>query len=231
MQSQWNFSDKITTYAPAGGHTAGVPTEIGSLIGIPFADVAEGERSTSMVRGVHGTTAVIASEVWTAGQPIYWHETAKVFTISATHWPVGWVAEDKAAAATYGVVALDRPLRTDGEILAPFDFTATPTLGEVGSYTLRDFGRNMLLLSVEILEPVDLAGGAGATIALTDGAAVTVLSATDITTIDAYADVTPVDAGPPVEPNAIVDKLVLEIGTADITAGQLIVRVTAAPAP
>jgi predicted RecA/RadA family phage recombinase len=233
MQSQSHFSDKITVEAPAGGHTVGSLTQVGDLLGVPFDTVAEGDRSTVMVRGVHGTTKVLANEVWTAGAPLYWHELAQVVTLMETEWPVGWAAEDKATATSYGVVALERTLRRPSLVIAPFDVSLmAASLFAVGNHLLRDLGSARLLTKVEIFELTSITSGGSATLSLGDGTSTNdqILTATAIASIVAYQNVTPTDGGTPDVPDVSVDAVSLGIAVAALTAGKFVIRAEYAPA-
>jgi predicted RecA/RadA family phage recombinase len=232
MQSQTHFSDKITVEAPSGGHTVNEPVQVGSLLGFPLGTVAEGDRSTVLLRGAHGTNNVLANEVWTAGDPLYWHELAQVFTLMETDWPVGWAAEDKATATSYGVVALDNPRRIDGLVLAPFDVSLmAASLFAVGNHLLRTIGEDRLLTKVEIFMPTAITSGGSATVVLGDGSGSNnqILTSTAIGDLDPYQDVTPDDGGTPAVPDVSVDAVSIGIGTAALNGGKFSIRVEYAP--
>lgn len=235
MQSQSSMSDKIVVAsAPAGGHTGGELTQVGDLLGVPYADVAEGKRSTVLVRGVHGTTQVLEDEEWTAGQPLFWYELAGVVTAMETEWPIGWAAEDKAAATAYGVVALDRPLRQPDLIIAPFDFDLmASTLFAVGTHVLRALPSARLITKTEYFKYTNPGSGGSATFALGDGSGTNVITATafnDAAFTGAYQDFTNTDGGSPPEPDVSIDQVALIIATAALNAGKFVFRIEYAPA-
>jgi predicted RecA/RadA family phage recombinase len=236
MQSQGSFSDKIVVAsAPVGGHTGGELTQVGDLLGVPYADVAEGERSTVLVGGVHGTVQVLEDEEWTEGQSLYWHELAQVVTAMETEWPIGWAAEAKATATLYGNVALSNPRRRPNLIIAPFDHSLmASTVFALGNKVLRDFGADRLLTKVEFFELTALASGGAATLSLGDGSGSNnqILAATayNDASFDAYLDLTPTDAGPPIEPNVALDQVVLGFAGAVLSGGKFVIRVEYAPA-
>jgi hypothetical protein len=233
MQSQSHSSDKITVEAPSGGHTVNEPTQVGSLVGFPFATVAEGDQSTVLLCGAHGTNNVLANEVWTAGDVIYWHELAQVFTLMQTDWPVGWAAEDKATATSYGVVALDNPRRIEGLVLAPFDVALMAASHfAVGNHLLRDLTGTRLLTKVELFELTAITSGGSATLVLGDGTSTNdqILASTAIAAVEAYQNITPDDGGDPPVQDVSVGAVWLGIGTAALTGGKFIIRAEYAPA-
>jgi predicted RecA/RadA family phage recombinase len=237
MQSQASFTDKlVVAAAPVGGYTGGKPTQVGDLVGFPFGTVAEGERSTLLVRGIHGTNQVLEDEVWTEGQPLYWHELAQVFTAMETEWPAGWAAEAKAANTLYGYVALDRPLRRSGLIIAPFDVSLmAASVFTLGNKTLRDFGAgSRLITKVEFFELTAMSSGGAATLSLGDGTGsndqIFAATAFNNAVFDAYHDFTPDDGGTPPEPDVSLSQVVLGLAGALLTAGKFILRIEYAPA-
>jgi predicted RecA/RadA family phage recombinase len=56
---------------------------LGSLFGIASADAAEGAEVETAVTGVFDITKA-ASQAWTVGAKVYWDNTAKVATTTAT---------------------------------------------------------------------------------------------------------------------------------------------------
>lgn len=86
--------------------TAGHAVKIGSLIGIPATNAAIGDTVTVWRLGVYDHDAA-TSQAWTAGDPLYWDDTAKVFTKTVgSNTKAAIAAEDKAAAAATGRVCL-----------------------------------------------------------------------------------------------------------------------------
>jgi predicted RecA/RadA family phage recombinase len=235
MQSQSSMSDKIVVAsAPVGGHTGGELTQVGDLLGVPYADAAQGERSTVLVRGVHGTTKVLEDEVWTVGQPLYWYELAEVVTGMATEWPIGWAAEAKAANTAYGVVALDRPMRQAGLIVAPFDFDLmASSLFAVGTHVLRVLPSARLITKTEYFKYTNPGSAGSATIALGNGSGTNVIAATAFNDADftgVYQDFTNTDGGTPAEPDVSIAQVALIIATAALNAGKFVFRAEYAPA-
>lgn len=101
--------DVMTFPAPTGGVTKGAPVLIGTLLVIPQNTVAQTLPFDGYVTGVHSVTKA-DSQAWTAGANVYWDDTAKVFTTTATsnHY-AGNAAEAVASTAglTTGKVRLN----------------------------------------------------------------------------------------------------------------------------
>lgn len=101
--------DVLEFTAPNGGVTTGVPVLIGSVLVIPTATVAQGLPFRGKRTGVHSGPKA-GSQAWTEGQIIYWDNTAKNFTSTATaNFRVGFAAAavDAGAGSTTGTVCLD----------------------------------------------------------------------------------------------------------------------------
>jgi predicted RecA/RadA family phage recombinase len=101
---------EVMTYvAPAGGVTVNVPLLIGSLLVIPRNTAAAGALVDVDTTGVFSVTKA-DSQAWTIGAKIYWDDTAKNFTTTATaNTLVGSAAEAVASTAglTTGKVRLN----------------------------------------------------------------------------------------------------------------------------
>lgn len=99
--------------APSGGVTAGTPLLIGALIVIPEVSAAENVRFAGAVEGVFDVPAAThaTTQAWTEGQLLYWDDTAKTFTITATsNTKKGVAAEAKVSTAATGRVKLIQTL-------------------------------------------------------------------------------------------------------------------------
>lgn len=69
--------------APSGGVTSGTGVKIGSIIAIPSVDAAEGETFNGDTEGCFEHAAA-TGQAWTLGALLYWDDTNKVFTTTAT---------------------------------------------------------------------------------------------------------------------------------------------------
>lgn len=75
--------DVLSLVAPTGGVTAGTGVLIGSQFVIPRTTAAQTVAFDGDVEGVH-SHAKAASQAWTAGLVVYWDDTNKVFSSTAT---------------------------------------------------------------------------------------------------------------------------------------------------
>jgi predicted RecA/RadA family phage recombinase len=92
--------------APSGGVTAGTGVKIGAILAIPSTDAAEGETFNGDTEGCFEHAAA-TGQAWTQGALLYWDNTAKVFTTTATSNTKAGVAIDpKDSAAAVGNVKL-----------------------------------------------------------------------------------------------------------------------------
>ncbi len=101
--------DVMTFAAPTGGVTKGTPVLIGSLLVIPQNTVAQTLSFDGYVTGVHSVTKA-DSQAWTVGVNVYWDNSNKNFTTTATsNYYAGVAAEAVASDAglTTGKVRLN----------------------------------------------------------------------------------------------------------------------------
>ncbi len=99
--------------APSGGVTVGVPILIGALLVIPSVTAAEGVKFAGWTEGVYELAAAThaSSQAWTEGQLLYWDNTAKKFTVTATdNTKKGVAAAAKVSTAAVGLVKLVQTL-------------------------------------------------------------------------------------------------------------------------
>lgn len=99
----------LTLTAPAGGVVSGTPYLIGSLLVIATATVAAGLPFEGCACGIFSVTKA-DSQAWTEGANVYWDNTAKNFTTTATaNYYAGVAAEAVASTAglTTGKVRLN----------------------------------------------------------------------------------------------------------------------------
>lgn len=104
-----NFVHKGVTLdlvAPAGGVVSGKTVKINSIIAVPGTSRAEGRLFAGTVEGVFDLDAKTA-QAWDAGVTLYWDDTAKVYTTTATgNTKAGYAVAAKEAAAATGRVKL-----------------------------------------------------------------------------------------------------------------------------
>lgn len=101
--------DVVTLTAPTGGVTKDVPVQIGQLLVVPTATVAEGELFEGHTRGVFSVTKA-GSQAWAEGAIVYWDAAAGNFTTVATgNFQAGVAVEvvGSGAGETTGKVRLD----------------------------------------------------------------------------------------------------------------------------
>jgi predicted RecA/RadA family phage recombinase len=123
---------QLTLTAPAGGVTAGVGVLIGTLFGISLGTAIAGASFDLATDGVWDI-AKLSTEVWAAGDKIYWDNANARVTNAATGAlrPVGHAAAAAANPSSTGRVRLDGGL-------AVHDLDATPapaSIATVGAAT------------------------------------------------------------------------------------------------
>lgn len=92
--------------APSGGITSGAGVKVGSIFGVAVADAAANETMQIQCGGVFNLPKLEA-QAWTEGQKLYWDETNKHVTSTAsgnTH--IGCAAAVAANPSTTGTVRL-----------------------------------------------------------------------------------------------------------------------------
>lgn len=82
MKTTIQPGDRITVAAPAA-ITAGAGVLVGSMFGVAQNDAASGADLTMAIVGVYELTKV-GSQAWTVGALIYWDDTNKRCTTSAS---------------------------------------------------------------------------------------------------------------------------------------------------
>jgi predicted RecA/RadA family phage recombinase len=108
MNNQVAKGDSIDVVAPSGGVVSGQAYQFGSMIGISPVTAAAGVLISLALVGVYTTNQKNSAEAWTVGQLIYWDNTAKKFTGTATSNKVAGVAIAAAAnPSSSGVVRLN----------------------------------------------------------------------------------------------------------------------------
>lgn len=100
-------ADIIDLTAPSGGVTVGLFYLIGAILVMANVTAAEGELFAGVPRGLFDECAKATGSAWTEGQKVYWDDTNKRFTATATgNTLVGFAAAAAAAGDTTGSVIL-----------------------------------------------------------------------------------------------------------------------------
>jgi len=101
---------RLDFVAPVGGVVSGMPIIIGVLIVIPSTTAAEGVAFAGEVEGAFDVAAA-TGQAWATGTLVYWDDTNKRFTTSASgNTKRGVAAAPKASAAAIGTVKLIQTL-------------------------------------------------------------------------------------------------------------------------
>lgn len=106
MKNYVHEGDALDLVAPVGGVTAGKGVKIGAIIAIAAVTAAAGVTFAGVVRGVIDVDSDTGT-AWAPGDIVYWDDTNKVFTKTATsNTKAGLVVSAKLAAAVVGRVCL-----------------------------------------------------------------------------------------------------------------------------
>ncbi|MGF7163263.1 putative RecA/RadA family phage recombinase [Rhodoligotrophos appendicifer] len=99
--------DTLTLTAPSGGVVSGVAYLIGSLLVVAQVSKAQGLPFAGKPRGVW-VLPKTSAQAWTEGVKVYWDNTNKVVTTTATdNTLVGFAVEAAANPSATGVVWLN----------------------------------------------------------------------------------------------------------------------------
>lgn len=115
MKNYVQHGDTLTLTAPSGGVVSGSPVKIGNLLVVPQASAAQGEEFEGKTSGVfevakHGAGS---AQAWSEGSLVYWDDSNKRFTNTATGNLLAGVAVAAALTAdTAGRVKLIQTLTT-----------------------------------------------------------------------------------------------------------------------
>lgn len=115
MKNFLGKGDNVTLAAPYD-RTAGQGAQIGQLFGVASSDVLSGADGVFDTRGIYELTKV-GSQAWTVGAAIYWDDTNKYCTTTATsNLLIGcaMVAVGSGAGETLGVVRLNGTVKASG---------------------------------------------------------------------------------------------------------------------
>lgn len=106
MRDHFQPGNALDFVAPVGGVAAGQTVKKGGLIHVPSTTAAEGVAYSGDIQGVFIADAA-TSQAWTQGDTLYWDDTGKVWTKTATNNSKGGMAAyDKLAADALGKVLL-----------------------------------------------------------------------------------------------------------------------------
>lgn len=106
MKNYVSKGDTITFTANAA-HSSGDGVLLGSLFGFATGDIANGAEGVLQLTGVF-THAKTASQAWSAGDKVYWDDTNKVLTKTASgNTLIGVATAAVAGGDTTGTVRLN----------------------------------------------------------------------------------------------------------------------------
>ncbi|MDP3405052.1 MAG: DUF2190 family protein [Brevundimonas sp.] len=106
MRTHVQPGDSLDFVAPSGGVVAGMAYKIGLLIHVAATTALEGASYSGDIVGVFDVPAA-TSQAWTQGVKVYWDDTAKTFTTTASgNTACGHAAYAKDSAAAIGKVRL-----------------------------------------------------------------------------------------------------------------------------
>ena len=101
------FDGNTLEYTAADTHLSGAPVLIGSRIGICVNNMVSGNVGTVSVKGIHEVPKA-TGQAWTQGDKVYWDDTNKNFTTTASgNTLIGYIAAAAASADTTGLVNIN----------------------------------------------------------------------------------------------------------------------------
>jgi len=101
----------VVTVIAAADVVSGAGVLVGAIFGVAQADAVSGAE-VSLVRGGVFELPKTSAQAWTAGVKVYWDDTAKVVTTTATaNTLVGAAMEAAANPSATGIVLLDGAVR------------------------------------------------------------------------------------------------------------------------
>lgn len=108
MKNFVEHGEVMPILAPTGGVVSGDLTIQGIIFGVAATTAAEGERVNLKLGGVYNLPAA-TSQAWTQGAALYWDNTNKVATTTASgNTKIGAAFAAKLAADASGRVYLNR---------------------------------------------------------------------------------------------------------------------------
>lgn len=105
MKTKISSGHVLDITAPSGGTTSGVGVLLGTIFGIAVTSNVAGDTCALDCSGVFDHTAAGAGsgQAWAVGDAVYWDNTAKVLTKTATdNTKVGHAVAAKTTTATTG---------------------------------------------------------------------------------------------------------------------------------
>ncbi|NEW96639.1 DUF2190 family protein [Rhodopseudomonas sp. BR0G17] len=86
MQNYNSKGGTLQLTAPAGGVVGGSPVQIGAgIFGVPVANAAAGDSFSLVTKGVFSDVPKATGAAWAEGDYLYWDNTAKNLTKTATN--------------------------------------------------------------------------------------------------------------------------------------------------
>lgn len=109
MSQTFVSSGRVVPFtAPTGGVTAGTPVLISDLLVVPRTTVAATLPAEGDAEGIHKSMPKATGQTWAEGAILYWDNTAKNFTTTATaNRRAGTAVVAAASGDTTGTVRLD----------------------------------------------------------------------------------------------------------------------------
>ena len=106
MKTMLSSGERVNVTTPAGGLTSGLGALIGAMFGIPMNTTVQGDPNV-LVRVGEYNQPKATGEAWTQGQVLYWDNTNKRLTTTASaNTKVGLASSAQLAAATNGDIIL-----------------------------------------------------------------------------------------------------------------------------
>jgi len=107
----WIQPGEHLTLTMAAAVAGGAGVLVGDIFGVAQGDAGAGEEVVLVRRGVFELPKTSA-QAWTAGAKVYWDDTAKVVTTTATdNTLIGAAVEIAANPSATGIVLLDGVIR------------------------------------------------------------------------------------------------------------------------
>jgi predicted RecA/RadA family phage recombinase len=98
MKNYVQDGDMLDLVAPSGGVVSGTAYLIGAILIVAAVSAAEGEAFAGATEGVY-TLPKTTGEAWTQGAKLYWNDTTKKLTTTASGNTLVGVATAAAASA------------------------------------------------------------------------------------------------------------------------------------
>lgn len=100
----------LTVVAPSGGIASGAGLKVGEVFGVAQVAAAEGESVAIVLEGVF-TLPKVSAQAWTVGARVYWDDTNKNVTTTASgNKLIGAAAAAAANPSATGSVLLNKSI-------------------------------------------------------------------------------------------------------------------------